>query len=174
MNQQQKITLVAAMSSEQVIGCHNNLPWSLPDDLAHFKRLTLNKTVVMGRKTFESMGCKPLPQRHNIVLTRDQRWLNIQESCAQITYLSAFDEVLSQGEKAGEIMVIGGGAIFELVLPLATKMELTCIDDCGAIKGDVFFPRWDVDQWQCEREVYHSNDNRHIYGFNYRTYIRRQ
>ena len=113
------ITLIVTVSDNGVIGRDNALPWHLPDDLKRFKQLTLGKPVVMGRKTFDSIG-KPLPGRHNIVVTRDANYRR-----DGVTVVHGVDEALAAAASAPEIMVIGGADLFRLFLPRAGRVQLT-------------------------------------------------
>lgn len=144
-----KITLIAAMAKHQVIGHHNQLPWHLPKDLAHFKARTVNKAIVMGRKTFESMG-KPLPGRRNIVLTRQADF-----KASGVEVFSNLDALLDQ-VNVDELMVIGGAEIYQLFMPLSTQMNLTLID--ADISGDAFFPAWRVEEWEIVFQENHAKD----------------
>lgn len=134
-----KISLIAAMDQNRLIGANNQLPWHLSTDLRQFKHLTLGKPILMGHKTYQSIG-KPLPQRRNLVLTRD-RTLDLPE--CECVY--SFDEALKQVEDEPELMVIGGCAVYELTLPMATHLYLTRID--ASFSGDTYFPAWDTKQW---------------------------
>jgi dihydrofolate reductase len=144
-----RITLVVAMDRERGIGVQNRLPWHLPEDLAHFKRLTSGHAIIMGRKTFDSIG-RPLPNRRNVVITRDAAWR--REGVDAVTSL---DAALALAGDAEEAFVIGGAEIFRLALPAAARMVVTEIDarfDC-----DTFFPAIDDSRWQtASREGYHS------------------
>jgi dihydrofolate reductase len=144
-----RITLVVAMDRERGIGVDNRLPWRLPEDLAHFKRLTSGHTIIMGRKTFDSIG-RPLPNRRNVVITRDTAWRH--EGVDAATSLPAA-LALTGGDEA---FVIGGAQIFQLALPAASRMVITEIDarfDC-----DTFFPAVDPALWQAaSREQCHSD-----------------
>lgn len=143
-----RITLVVAMDRERGIGVDNRLPWHLPEDLAHFKRLTSGHTIIMGRKTFDSIG-RPLPNRRNVVITRDATWR--REGVDAATSLDAA-LALADGEEA---FVIGGAQVFQLALPQASRMVVTEIDarfDC-----DTFFPVIDAALWQAAaRDTHHS------------------
>lgn len=131
------ITLIAAMSRNGIIGKDNMLPWHFPEDLKHFKKVTSGKPIIMGRKTFESMGSKPLPLRRNIILTHD---LHFQaENCAIVHSL---DEALKVAKPADEVMIIGGAKIYEQFLSLADRCYLTVIDQ--DYPGDTYFP---ATQW---------------------------
>ncbi len=128
-----QISIIAAMTNNHVIGKNNALPWHLPADLKHFKNITMGKPIIMGRKTFESIG-KPLPGRQNIILTRDKNY-HI-DGC---TIIHSLDE-LQSCTNAAEIFVIGGAEIYKQLLPLTQKLYLTFIDT--EIDGDSYFPEW--------------------------------
>jgi dihydrofolate reductase len=135
-----EIVLVAAVAANGVIGRDNALCWHIPADLRHFRALTLGHAVVMGRRTFESIG-RPLPGRHNIVLTRSADW-----TAAGVTVARTISEAIAAaGTAGGAIMVIGGGAVFRDWLPLADRIELTEVD--VAPEGDVRMPPVDYGQW---------------------------
>ena len=152
------ITLIAAMANNRIIGQNNQLPWHLPEDLQYFKEQTLGKPIIMGRKTFESIG-KPLPKRTNYVITR-----NPDFSAKGVTVCNSLDEALAQTKEAAETMIIGGASIYELALPLADKMLLTYID--ADFPGDQQFPQWDSDQWQIEsRET--TPKGKHPFSYSY-------
>ena len=129
------ISLVAAMGKNRVIGKDNSLPWKLPEDMKRFKELTSGKTVVMGRTTFESIG-KPLPNRINIIITRDKNYK--AEGCIVV---NSVDEALKYAKDADEVMIIGGAQIYQQFLPIANKMYLTLIDE--DFEGDAYFPEYD-------------------------------
>lgn len=140
-----EIVLVVAAAENGVIGKDGQMPWHLPADLRHFKRLTVGKPVVMGRRTFESIG-KPLPGRHNIVLTRQPGW-----SAEGVTTVPNLAEAIAAAglnpqARAERIMVIGGSEIFALALPIATGIELTRIHISP--EGDTFFATPDPAIWR--------------------------
>ncbi|OLO03059.1 dihydrofolate reductase [Salinicola socius] len=146
------IAMIAAMSSNRVIGVDNRLPWYLPEDLKRFKSLTLGKPLVMGRKTFESIG-RALPGRLNIVITRDPHY---QREGIRICH--SLDEALRLADHqalidgADEIMVMGGGEIYAQALPVATRLHLTEVD--VELEGDAFFPAFTREEWEeAERTV---------------------
>src|SRR5579872_5199461 len=114
------ISLIAAMSQNGVIGQNNKLPWHIPEELKYFKSKTLNKPVIMGRKTFESMGCKPLPNRINIILTKEKSFE--AKGCIVV---HSIEEALKTVKGYEEVMVIGGANIYEQFLPLASCLYLT-------------------------------------------------
>jgi dihydrofolate reductase len=136
------LALIAAVASNGVIGKDNKLLWHLPDDMARFKALTTGNAVIMGRKTWESLPEKfrPLPKRHNIVLTRAASF-----PAAGATLAHSIDEAIAVAG-AGSIFVIGGEQIYALALPLATRLELTEID--ATFDGDAYFPPFDRAAWR--------------------------
>jgi len=129
-----KISMIVAMAKNRVIGKENQMPWHLPADFAWFKQCTLNKPIIMGRKTYESIG-RPLPGRHNIVVSRDAS-LNIEGVDTVTSVEKAFDLVKDQEE----VMIIGGGSIYQACLDKATCLYLTYID--SNVEGDTLFPDW--------------------------------
>ncbi len=134
------ISLIAALSNNSVIGVKGKIPWELKEDLTHFKETTLGSAIIMGRKTFESIG-KPLAERLNIVMTSNPKGLDgIQE-------VSSIENAIKVGLNFSEnIFVIGGQSIYETFLPISTKMYLTFIDI--EVSGDTFFPKWDKSEWE--------------------------
>ena len=134
------ISLIAALSNNNVIGVNGKIPWKLKEDLIHFKKTTLGSAIIMGRKTFESIG-KPLAERLNIVMTSNPKGLDgIQE-------VSSIENAIKVGLNFSEnIFVIGGQSIYETFLPISTKMYLTFIDI--EVSGDTFFPKWDKSEWE--------------------------
>ena len=135
-----KISLIAAFAEERVIGKDGKIPWTLKEDLKHFRNKTEGFSVVMGRKTYESIGV-PLPNRLNIVMTRNPKKL---EGVKEVTNKERALEIASS--YSNEVFIIGGEKIYEEFLPLATKMYLTKIDI--KTKGDAFFPKWNVNDWE--------------------------
>jgi dihydrofolate reductase len=152
-----RISIIAALDKNRVIGNTNALPWHLPADLKHFKALTLHKPIIMGRKTFASIG-RPLPQRRNIVISQQPNWL--APGCEVASSLTA---ALRLTQDDAEVMVIGGAQIFAQALPLAERLYLTLID--YAFEGDVFFPPWDAAEWQEMERVTHHPENQQDYSY---------
>ena len=154
-----KISFIVAKARNGVIGDNNQLPWRLPADLKHFKAVTLGKPVLMGRKTFESIG-KPLPQRTNIVVTRDAAYQ--AEGCVVV---HSIDAALAAAKDAEEVMVIGGAQFYEQLLPRAERIYLTEVHEDFA--GDAVFPEFDAQQWQeVERRDFEPDEkNAHAYSF---------
>lgn len=145
------ISLIAAMGKNRVIGKDNSLPWKLPEDMKRFRELTAGKPVVMGRKTFESIG-KPLPNRKNIILTRDKNYK--ADGCIVV---HSVDDALNATKESNEVMIIGGANIYGQFLPIANKMYLTLID--ADFEGDAYFPEYDKSEWGEVKREEHKNDN---------------
>ena len=140
-----KITLVAAIASNNVIGKENSLPWNIPEDLKRFKQMTSGHTILMGRKTFDSIG-RPLPNRQNIVMTKDE---NFEREGIKV--INGLDEALELIKKSNEdVLVIGGSKIYELFEPVANSLAITRI--LKDFEGDAFFPDINWDLWQIEKE----------------------
>ena len=144
------ISLIAAVAKNGVIGENNSLVWKLPEDMKRFKQLTIGKPVVMGRKTFESIG-RPLPNRTNIVITRDK---NFEAEGCLIAH--SVNDALKAAEVSEEIMVIGGSQIYKEFLPLANKMYLTLID--RDFEGDAYFPAFEKNEWKETFREEHQNE----------------
>jgi dihydrofolate reductase len=149
------ISLIAAMDKNNVIGKDNSLPWKLPADMKRFKELTVGKPVVMGRKTFESIG-KPLPGRKNIILTRDKNFR--AKGCVVV---HSVDESLKAAESSAELMIIGGAQIYRQFLPIANKMHLTLID--AEFGGDAYFPEYSKNEWKEVKREEHQNNHRYSF-----------
>lgn len=160
------ISLVVAASSNNVIGRDGELPWHLPDDLRHFKRLTTGKPVIMGRKTFESIG-RPLPDRRNIVMTRDTDY-----AAGGCDVVSSVSDAIDLVEGAAEVMIIGGGMVYHDFLPLADRIYLTRVQ--AEVEGDTHFPEVDEATWQLVSSEHHDADDRHRYAFDMMVFERRK
>jgi dihydrofolate reductase len=138
----QRVVLVAAHARNRVIGDAGEIPWHLPHDFAHFKRETLGHTLVMGRKTWDSIG-RPLPGRTTVVVTRDRSWSPGHDG---VLVAHSLDDALAlAADLPGDVMVAGGGEIYAAALSLATHQVLTEVDLEPA--GDAFYPAYDVDEW---------------------------
>lgn len=153
-----EISLIAALAVDYVIGMENAMPWNLPADLAWFKRNTLNKPVIMGRHTWESIG-RPLPGRKNIILSSQP------STDDRVTWVKSVDEAIAACGDVPEIMVIGGGRVIEQFLPKAQKLYLTHID--AEVEGDTHFPDYEPDDWESVFSEFHDADaqNSHSYCF---------
>jgi dihydrofolate reductase len=159
------IRLIAAMDVNRAIGADNRLPWKLPEDMARFVRLTTGHTVLMGRKTFESIG-KPLKNRLNLVLTRNP------EYAPEGTVIVRSVEEAVHHYTDGELFVIGGADIYRQFLPYADYMHLTHIDHEFA--GDAFFPEFDLSEWEIIEDREGVRDERNPYRYRFVTYRRKK
>ena len=164
------ISHLVALSNNFVIGVNNDLPWKLKRDLQHFRTYTQNKAIVMGRKTFESIG-RPLPNRKNIVISSS---LESQEDLEVVPNLNQAIEVASQWNKdnsAGEeIVLIGGGYVFEESKNIVNKLVLTRVE-CE-INGDVFYPQIDLSDWKEISQESFKRDNENEYDFRIETLVK--
>lgn len=162
-----RLTLLAALDRDYAIGKGGALPWLLPDDLKRFKALTLGKTVLMGRKTAESLG-RALPSRRNLVLTRSG-----QVPHAGMQAVGTLEQAIALAAEAGsELCVIGGGEVYALTLPLATRMYLTWVDTVVE-DADAWFPRFDPAEWREVSREAHPADAKHAFTFDFVDYERR-
>ena len=165
MAAQPLVSLIVAMAQNGVIGRGNSLPWRLPEDLKRFRSFTLGKPVLMGRKTFESIG-RALPGRANLVLTRDRGW------CAPgVTVVHSVEDALAWAAASDELVVIGGAEIYRLVLPFARRIYLTHVH--ADVPGDTFFPDFDPTQWADVECRMHPADEQHAYPVTFVTLERR-
>jgi len=159
------ISLIVAMAQNGVIGRDNSLPWRLPEDLKRFRSFTLGKPILMGRKTFESIG-RPLPGRTNLVLTRDRGWF-----AHGVIVVHSVAEALTQAAANEELVAIGGAEIYRLLLPLARRIYLTHVH--ADVPGDITFPEFDSTQWvdiDCSSQ---PADEEHAYPLTFVTLERR-
>lgn len=181
-----KVSLVAALAENRVIGAKGGLPWSLPDDMRRFMSLTMGHCVVMGRKTFDSMDRRPLPKRTNIVLSRGQTLKTYADRVHLVADLpAALAIALEEGED--EAFVIGGEAIYALALPQADRLYLTRVH--AEVPGEVRFPEFDGSDpsdgsdapksaapakvsWKLAKKEYHGVDERHAYAFTFEDWVR--
>ena len=155
-----KISLILAMGRNRAIGRDNQLPWHLPADLAHFKATTMGKPILMGRKTWESIG-KALPGRLNIVLTRQAAY-----DADGATVVNSINDAISSCGLADELMVIGGAGVYLAFLPRAQKIYLTLIDE--DFDGDTFFPELDEQEWHEEAREDHRADDKNPHDYSFR------
>lgn len=165
------LSMIVATADNNIIGKDNSMPWHLPADLAYFKKVTLGKPIIMGRKTFESIG-RPLPGRRNIVISRDENY-----SAEGIDTVISVEQALSlvdgsDGNNAVvEIMVIGGGAIYKHCLPNADRLYVTHIK--ASIDGDTQFPSYDEENWQKTASELRECDDKNAYDLDFCVYERR-
>jgi len=157
-----RIALIAAMAKNNVIGKDNDMPWHLPDDLKFFKSKTVGRPVIMGRKTFESIGSRPLPNRPNLVISRNPAFVG-----EGVTVFTSVDEALATLTDVEEVIIMGGGQLYAQMLPHADRLYVTLID--AEIDGDTFFPNWQALAWNTLEKVHHEIDERHAYAFDFIT-----
>lgn len=157
------INIVVAKASNNVIGAKNDLIWHLPNDLKHFKSLTSGHPIIMGRKTFESLG-RPLPNRTNIVVTRDQNW-----NAEDIEIASSLQKAIEAAKKIDDdIYIIGGGNIYKQAIEFTDVLYITEVHH--EFDGDTYFPEIDSDEWEeVEREDF-KKDEKHLYAYSFVTY----
>ena len=162
------ISHLVAVSNELVIGVDNDLPWNLKDDLAHFKKYTLNKVIIMGRKTYESIG-RPLPNRINYVISRTIKEIN------GANVFNNLEEAMLSAEKhnqdlnvENEIVIIGGGYLFNQTLPIVNKLIITKVD-CS-VAGDIYYPKIDMKNWDLVSSESYNKDSDNDYDFKIEEY----
>jgi len=153
------------MAENRVIGRGAALPWHLPEDMRHFKRLTTGHTIIMGRRTYDSVG-KPLPNRRTVVLTRDRTFAPDRAVVAP-----DLASALASARGEDEVFVVGGAEIYELALPLAQRIYLTVVH--AEVDGDIYFPDFDIAEWTLVSDERHAADQKHAYPFSFRVYERR-
>jgi dihydrofolate reductase (EC 1.5.1.3) len=157
MSRIENLSLVVAMAKNRAIGYRNRLPWHIPEDLQRFKQLTTGHTIIMGRKTFESLPNGPLPHRTNVIITRSPRAISGCE------VYDSLDEALWAHRDEEEVFVIGGASVYAQALPWANRLYLTLVDGIPA-QADSFFPKIDLDRWTLTKKEKHQ-------GFSFIEYI---
>lgn len=160
------ITLISAMDSKRTIGIGNAMPWRLPAEMAYFKSHTLGKTVLMGRKTFESIRSKPLKDRRNVILTRQQDFY--PEGCEVVHSVEEALQLL----KDTEVMVMGGADIYAQMLPIADTVLLTDVHT-EIVGGDAFFPLLPESDWVLVDSEYRASDEKNAFSFTFQTFKRK-
>lgn len=153
------ISIIAAVADNMVIGSNNSLPWNLPADLEYFKKNTLGKPVIMGAKTFESIG-KVLPNRKNIILSFDKDYR--VEGCIAVT---SIESALKEVKENEEVMIAGGASIYKQFLPLADRLYLTFIHH--DFEGDTYFPKFDVNKWKEVKRIDNEADKENPYPYSF-------
>jgi dihydrofolate reductase len=160
------ISLIWAMDENRVIGKNNQLPWHLPADLKFFKKSTMGHPIVMGRKTYQSIG-RPLPGRENIIITRNQEF-----SCEGCTVLHSVNELIQYAQQLEqEIFIIGGAEIFKEVFPVADRLYITKI--YAEFEGDTYFPKIDMEQWKPVFREPGVTDEKNPYRYEFFIYERK-
>lgn len=158
------ISIIFAMDSKGTIGKDNRLPWHLPADLAYFKKTTLGHTVIMGRKTFESVG-RPLPGRCNVIITRDKNYK--REDCV---VLNSIEEVIEYCSDK-DVFIIGGADIYTKLFPYTDKLYITLIE--ASFEGDAFFPEINYDEWKLVSRTKGPRDEKNPYDYDFLVYERK-
>jgi len=156
-----RLTIIAAVADNGVIGRAGALPWHLPDDLRRFKSLTMGRPILMGRRTFESIG-RPLPGRRNLVLTRNAATLPVG-----VERVSSLAIAMEKCATAAELCVIGGADVYRQVMPQTDRLELTRVH--ATIAGDVRFPDFDMADWREVSRIEHGTDDRHAWAMTFLT-----
>lgn len=156
-----KIIAIVALDENHAIGLNNKLPWHLPADLRHFKEVTLGKPIIMGRKTFESIG-RPLPGRKNIIVTRDKNF-----SAIGCDIVHSLPDAIQAASDVDEIFIIGGAQLFAEAMPLVQQLYLTIIHE--NFKGDTFFPPLNSAEWRETHREDHEVDEKNIYRYSFIT-----
>lgn len=156
------ISCIAALTPDLVIGQNNALPWHLPADLRHFKTISLGKPIVMGRKTWESIG-RPLPGRRNIVLSRDPGFA--PAGCEVFRALQQVIDLAESASEPSEIMVIGGAEVYRLLLPHSQRVYLTWVE--AKIQGDAWFPALAWNAWREISREEHPADDKNLYPYTF-------
>jgi dihydrofolate reductase len=159
-----KLSLIVAVAENGVIGARNGLPWRIPADLKRFKLLTRGHPVIMGRKTYDSIG-KPLPERRNIVITRQDGW-----TAAGVESVATLEAAIKLCEREPEIFVIGGAQIYALALPHADRLYLTRVH--RIVDGDAYFPRWEDQEFRLIQREEHPETADNPLPFSYLDYER--
>lgn len=162
------LTLIAAIDEQNTLGADNDLIWNLPDDMKHFVRSTKGHAVIMGRKTFDSINAKPLPKRHNVVITRQEGY-----SAEGISVVHSMEEAIELVKEDDQPFIVGGAQIYKLAMPYASRLEITHIHHTFG-GGDAYFPEIDRDEWEVVNEEYHAKDERHAQDFTITRYERKK
>jgi len=169
--------MIAALTTrDHIIGLNNSMPWHLPEDLKYFRQQTTGKPVVMGRKTFESIGSKPLPKRTNIVITRQSGFkhddVKVASSLQQALEIAKEEASKAEDPNLHDVIIMGGAQIYQQALPVADRLLLTEID-APDIKGDAFFPKFEISNWQETSRTPHKKSKDNKYNFDIVVYQKR-
>lgn len=157
---------IVAYAENRVIGKDNDLIWHLPDDLKHFKRHTAGRTIIMGRKTWDSLGGRPLPKRRHIVITRKEDFV---AEGAEVVH--SLEDAIALAQHEEEVFIVGGAQIYELSLPYLDVLEITEIH--ASPEGDAYFPVWNSEEFELVTDVHHPTDENHEFSFNFKTWKRK-
>lgn len=157
---------IVAYAENRVIGKDNDLIWHLPDDLKHFKRHTAGKTIIMGRKTWDSLGGRPLPNRRHIVITRST---DFTADGAEV--VNSLEAAIDLAQHEEEVFIVGGAQIYTLSLPLIDVLEITEVH--AVFEGDAFFPVFEEADFELTSQEHHPADEKHQYSFTFKTWKRK-
>ncbi|GAB4287883.1 MAG: dihydrofolate reductase [Methylophaga sp.] len=158
------LSIIVAMDENGLIGKDNDLPWRLSADLQHFRKVTMHKPIIMGRRTHESIG-RPLPGRQNIVISQQQDYQ--AEGCDVV---HSFDEALALCTEQEEVMIMGGASLYQQILPKADKLYLTRVH--ASLEGDTWFPDWSLEDWALVSCEDHQADEKNEYDYSFMLYQR--
>lgn len=162
-----KISIIAAVAENKVIGNNNSLIWRLPADLRYFKEKTTGHHIIMGRNTFDSLGGKPLPNRTTVIITRNTNY-HAPEGCL---VAHSLNEAIAQCSNDDEIFICGGSQIYALAFDCATDMYITRVHQ--TFDGDAFFPDFNIAQWQLIETENHDADEKNQYNFSFNHFVKR-
>lgn len=157
---------IVAYAENRVIGKNNDLIWHLPDDLKHFKSHTAGKTIIMGRKTWDSLGGRPLPNRRHIVITRKKDFV---AKGAEVTH--SLEEAIQIAKAEEEVYIVGGAQIYALSMPMIDVLEITEVH--AAFDGDAYFPTFNTANFELISQQYHPTDENHQFSFTFKTWVRK-
>lgn len=160
-----EISIIVATSKNNVIGVNNQLPWHLPADLKYFKSLTNGHPIIMGRKTYDSIG-RPLPNRENIIITRDKNFTS-----NDLVIKDSIDEAIEQCKNQDEVFIIGGDTIYKQTIDIATKLYITRVDTIIE-NGDAFFPEINVTEWEKTSVEHFEKDEKNKFDYSFEVYVR--
>lgn len=164
-----KISIIVAVSFNQVIGVENQLPWHLPADLQYFKKLTLDHSIIMGRKTYESIG-RPLPKRENIVITRDSHF-----NAEKVIIVNSIEQAIKHCEDRNqeEVFIIGGDTIYKQTMSIADQLYITRVNTVIE-HGTAFFPEIDLNVWDLISSEWHPKDEKNQFDYTFELYAKRK
>lgn len=162
-----QLYIIAAMAENHVIGLNNSLPWHLPDEWAHFRKVTIGKAFIMGRKSFEAPDALHSEYRNVVITTHPP-----ETPQPHAEYAKDIFEAISLLSGETDVFILGGASIFKQMLPLADRMYLTIVH--AQVEGDAYFPAFDPDDWQLTDSEFHGADDAHAYSFSMNLYIRKQ
>lgn len=160
------LTSIVAVADNGIIGNNNDLVWHLPKDLKHFKKLTKGHHIIMGRKTWESIGSKPLPNRTHIVISRNTNYV-----AKGALVVSSVEDAIKAVENDDQPFIVGGAQIYKVAMPFIKRLEITHVHH--KFKGDTHFPEWKKNDWILEVEELNKKDEKHAYDYTFTRYSRK-